>query len=157
MNLQRKYPARRSYSSFGNRADIIFVTVCTRGRKPILCVPDVHILLRTCWSDVAQWVMGRYVLMPDHLHFFCAPAVRDAGNVRDWVAYWKSYSATHWPRPDERPVWQREAWDRQVRRGESYTEKWQYVRHNPVRAGLAAAAEDWPYQGEMNVLTWHDA
>jgi hypothetical protein len=33
-------------------------------------------------------------------------------------------------------------------------DKWSYVRENPVRAGLVARAEDWPYQGELNVLDW---
>jgi len=25
-----------------------------------------------------------------------------------------------------------------------------------VRAGLVARTEDWPYQGEMNLLRWHN-
>ena len=36
-----------------------------------------------------------------------------------------------------------------MRDDESYTEKWIYVRENPVRAGLVARADDWPYQGEF--------
>jgi len=44
--------------------------------------------------------------------------------------------------------------DTQLRRGESYDAKWDYVVANPVRAGLVSKSEDWPYQGEMNVLTW---
>jgi hypothetical protein len=28
--------------------------------------------------------------------------------------------------------------------------------NNPVRHGYVAHAEDWPYQGELNVLQWHD-
>jgi hypothetical protein len=42
----------------------------------------------------------------------------------------------------------------QLRRSENYTEKWQYVLRNPVRAKLVENIEDWPYQGEMNVLMW---
>ncbi len=34
--------------------------------------------------------------------------------------------------------------------------KWEYIRHNPVRAGLVNDPDDWPYQGEMHVLRWHD-
>ena len=47
-------------------------------------------------------------------------------------------------------------WDRQLRPAESYEEKWQYVKNNPVRHGFVSHAEDWPYQGELNVLEWHD-
>jgi len=28
-------------------------------------------------------------------------------------------------------------------------QKWNYVRENPVRAGLVAQPEDWPYAGEI--------
>mgnify|MGYP003875432317 CR=1 FL=1 len=52
--------------------------------------------------------------------------------------------------------WQRDFWDTQLRRGESYSAKWKYVRHNPVRAGLVPSADLWPYQGELNVLRWHE-
>ena len=47
-------------------------------------------------------------------------------------------------------------WDRELRRAESYEEKWQYVKNNPVRHGYISRVEDWPYQGELNVLEWHD-
>jgi hypothetical protein len=30
------------------------------------------------------------------------------------------------------------------------------VVNNPVRHGYVAHGEDWPYQGELNVLLWHD-
>ena len=59
-------------------------------------------------------------------------------------------------RSDGIPVWQREFWDRQLRRAESYDEKWEYVKNNPLRHGFVSRAEDWPYQGELNVLEWHD-
>jgi len=52
------------------------------------------------------------------------------------------------------PIWQRDFWDTQLRKGENYDEKWQYVLENPVRAGLVKHSEDWPYQGELNVLEW---
>jgi hypothetical protein len=51
-------------------------------------------------------------------------------------------------------VWQRHHWDRQLRRGESYSEKWDYVWNNPVRHKLATDAAEWPYQGELNELRW---
>ena len=154
---ERKYPARRMLDESGNRSNLVFVTVCTNRRKTILDKPDVHELLKAMWCAGSHWLVGRYILMPDHLHLFCAPAMAAPGNVRDWVAFWKSRAAAHWPRAGEQPVWQREAWDRQVRRGESYRVKWDYVRNNPVRAGLVARADDWPFQGELSHLVWHEA
>jgi hypothetical protein len=45
--------------------------------------------------------------------------------------------------------WQPGFVDHLLRSGESYTQKWYYVRDNPVRAGLVTSAEDWPYAGEI--------
>ncbi|MFB3881745.1 MAG: hypothetical protein ACE149_10800 [Armatimonadota bacterium] len=41
-----------------------------------------------------------------------------------------------------------------LRSGESYGQKWEYVRMNPVRAGLVANPDDWPYQGEIVQIDW---
>lgn len=56
----------------------------------------------------------------------------------------------------EGAFWQADFWDTQLRRHESYATKWNYVRNNPGRAGLSVRPEDWPYQGELNLLRWHD-
>lgn len=42
--------------------------------------------------------------------------------------------------------------DHLIRHGESYSEKWEYVRQNPVRAGLVGTPEDWPWQGEIMAI-----
>ena len=42
--------------------------------------------------------------------------------------------------------------DHILRNDESYAEKWNYVRDNPVRAGLVELAENWPYHGEVIVI-----
>jgi hypothetical protein len=36
-----------------------------------------------------------------------------------------------------------------IRNTESYAQKWDYVRENPIRAGLVSPTEDWPFQGEI--------
>ena len=48
-----------------------------------------------------------------------------------------------------RPHWQEGFFDHVLRNSESYSEKWEYVRMNPVRARLCERPEDWPYQGEI--------
>ena len=101
-----------------------------------------------------SWLVGRYIIMPDHIHLFCAPADLIAASLKPWVRFWKSHVAKNWNDPTQLPIWQRDFWDTQLRKGESYGEKWQYVLDNPVRAGLAKCSEDWPYQGELNVLEW---
>jgi len=52
----------------------------------------------------------------------------------------------------EPPIWQSDYFDRYLRSSESYSDKWQYVEQNPVRAGLVGHVEDWPYHGTINDL-----
>jgi REP element-mobilizing transposase RayT len=92
--------------------------------------------------------------MPDHIHLFCAPAELHPLPLADWVEFWKSQVARTWFDRSDAPIWQRHFWDRQLRRQENYDQKWEYVLQNPVRAGLVVRPEDWPYQGELNVLRW---
>ena len=94
--------------------------------------------------------------MPDHIHLFCAPVGLGYPSLKTWTSFWKSLSARQWPNPNIGKVWQRDFWDTQLRKGDSYSEKWNYVVNNPVRAGLAANADEWPYQGEICELQWND-
>ena len=91
--------------------------------------------------------------MPDHIHFFAAPNAIEAPSLEKWMKYWKSRATSNMRKPGG-TVWQRGHWDRQLRSGESYDDKWEYVRSNPVRHGLVIKADDWPYQGELNELRW---
>ena len=72
--------------------------------------------------------------------------------LAQWVRYWKTLTSRRWPRRQEHPVWQLDFWDTQLRRATHYDEKWDYVRQNPVRAGLVTEPEEWPYQGELYEL-----
>ena len=92
--------------------------------------------------------------MPDHIHLFCAPAESETQPLLPWVKYWKSSAARNWIKSADSPVWQRHFWDTQLRRSESYDQKWNSVVENPVRAGLVARSEDWSFQGELNELRW---
>ena len=46
--------------------------------------------------------------------------------------------------PQRTGFWQPGFFDHILRTDESYGEKWNYVRNNPVRAGLVKNAGDWP-------------
>lgn len=153
-DIGRKHPPHFPATERFNTSIIVFLTVCTKSKKKILANDEAHKLLTTAWQTRPTWVVGRYVLMPDHIHLFCAPGDLNPPPLTDWVEFWKSYVARKWFDRSQSPIWQRQFWDTQLRRGENYEEKWDYVLQNPVRAGLVGRVEDWPYQGELNVLAW---
>ena len=150
----RKHPIHTPAFERFNAPVIIFVTLCTKDRKPLLANPEAHAILRDVWAATDAWFVGRYVIMPDHLHLFCSPTALVPQTLESWIKFWKSVAARRWPRREEAPIWQRHFWDRQLRRGEGYDAKWDYVVANPVRAGFVVRSDDWPYQGEMYLLRW---
>ncbi|HEX4639698.1 MAG TPA: transposase [Chthoniobacterales bacterium] len=152
--IGRKHPPHFTATDRFNTSTIIFLTVCTKNRKPILANDSSHELLKKAWRTRPAWLVGRYVIMPDHVHLFCAPARPDSLPLTDWVEFWKSHVARNWFARSQVPIWQRHFWDTQLRRGENYDGKWEYVLQNPVRAGLTRPDEDWTFQGELNVLDW---
>ena len=133
---------------------------CGEHLLPLICANrnklDSRLVSETAWREADAYLVGRYVLMPDHIHLFCAPNRYPETELKRWIRYWKSLVARRFPFELQGKLWQREFWDRQLRSGDSYSEKWAYVDANPVRAGLASETRQWPYAGEMVQLAWHD-
>jgi len=123
------------------------------GRRPILAEERVHAALVAAWAQADNWRIGRYVVLPDHVHLFCAPWDWPPPPLKTWVTYWKRLVTKE---TGLRGIWQEGFWDTQLRHHESYGAKWDYVQQNPVRHGMVHDASDWPYQGEIEVLDWHD-
>lgn len=152
---ERKHPAHPPPVSRTNLSTIIMVTVCVAGRRRLLAADVAHSLLVRIWKQTEKWRVGRYVVMPDHVHLFCAPADLDTP-LKAWVQCWRNLATRQWPCAEDKPIWQRDFWDTQLRRGENYEAKWEYVRQNPVRAGLVRQPDEWPYQGQLHHLAWHE-
>jgi len=137
------------------QSTIVFVTVCSVQRKRIFDRAEAVAVILEAWRKADAWAVGRYVILPDHIHLFCSPR-RAEIDLPTWVRFWKSHVARHWPWPEERPVLQEGFWDTQLRSGDSYAGKWAYVKDNPVRHRLVEKAEDWPWSGEIETLDWRE-
>ena len=147
---QRKRPAE-GILSLPDQPTIVFVTACTRDRSRWLACDDVRDQLVEVWRRAHAWVVGRYVLMPDHVHFFTA-AADDEVKSENWMMYWKSqFTRKHACRKHR---WQAGQWETRMRSEAQYEEKWLYVQNNPVRHGLVEKPEDWPHRGEVFEIRW---
>jgi putative transposase len=136
---------------------VFFVTACTHRRRPLLAVDAVNNALvlfsRRAYAE-RNIAVGRYVLMPDHVHLFvCGPPDFELGR---WIGMLKQClekallaSASPAGRRLQKPFWQRGFFDHVLRSEESYAQKWDYVRDNPARAGFVIDPDDWPYAGEI--------
>ena len=131
-----------------------FITSCLQDRRHLLaCDGAMRILVEEWTSALSKhsWGVGRFVIMPDHVHFFCRPAV-SAVSLSIFMMRWKEWTSKKLSRTlaAAQPIWQPKFFDHLLRSDESYSEKWLYVRDNPVRAGLVASQEDWKYQGYVH-------
>lgn len=140
---------RGRYSS----QDLVYsITKCTRERIPILIWngignqeshPIAKCLRRLC--DERVWRCLGYVLMPDHIH---AVIQLEAGDLSASVGRFAqlSTSLVNQARGHKGPFWQTGFYDHALRADEPLHEHLHYMRNNPVRAGLVAHPEEWPYQ-----------
>jgi putative transposase len=79
--------------------------------------------------------------MPDHLHAVLS-FPRDKA-MSDIIREWKRFH-----RRTNHVMWQEGFFDHRLRadeRGVQLTAKLNYIRNNPVAAGLCAKVEDWPW------------
>ena len=138
---------------------LFLVTFNTHLRRPLLACPEVHASFRTfaTRAEAHRIAVGRDVLMPDHAHLFVS--MGGALTLGEWMKSLKQtlgktlaalgHEPSQVPGERLRSFWQPGFHDHLLRHDESYAQKWDYVWMNPVRAGLVAAPEDWPYQGEI--------
>ena len=88
-----------------------------------------------------RWHLPLFLLMPDHVHAVLSfPRDKSMSEViRDWKRFHTRVNHV---------VWQDGYFDHRLRadeRGTQLSAKLNYIRQNPVAAGLCARAEDWPW------------
>lgn len=105
----------------GARSVIIFLAVCTRERQLLANDDAAHLIIES-WRTADFWRVGRYCNMPDHIHLFCGPNVFPARPLKKSIEDWTNEVTRNRADRAQLPIWQREFWDRQLRRSESYAQ-----------------------------------
>ncbi len=124
---------------------IFFVTICTQQRgKNQLCQPvagQAVLSAAEYYHTIGRWHVHLLLLMPDHLHALLS--FQKVESMSQVIRSWKHYLSKH-----HGIEWQRDYFDHRLRTDESHEEKADYIRQNPVRAGLVPSPELWPYVWE---------
>jgi len=93
-----------------------------------------------------------YCIMPDHLHVLLSLAEYPK-KLQDWVSAFKRFTTKRIHEAHEiRPVWQKNFYDRVVRKEESLRDVAAYVVHNPVRKGIVSNWESYPFSKMIDPL-----
>ena len=91
------------------------------------------------YKDAHKWHPKLVVIMPDHLHILASLNTTHFSIVQI-VSPWKSYL-----KRSQQIEWQEGFFEHRIRGRESLEEKEQYLRMNPIRAGLVDNLNAWPY------------
>ena len=130
---------------------VYFATACCAQRRKVFAQSAAVRIGVECLRRVEarqRWKVANACFMPDHVHLLLSPSESRDQSLSEFMRAWKSCVVLRLRRTGVTgDVWQREFHDRLLRSDEKLDEKWEYIRLNPVRAGLCATPEDYPYSG----------
>lgn len=125
-----------------------FVTATTRGRRPIFgerLAADLMLTELSRLRDELGFALLAYAVMPDHLYLILVPG--PTARLTRIMQFVKGRFARLWNerRGGHGSVWQPRYYESAILT-EVQLARWiEYIHSNPVRAGLAASPEKYPY------------
>ncbi len=125
-----------------------FVTSVTHGRRAVFQVTrNAELFLEVLRQnrEKKRFLLHEYVLMPDHFHLLITPAAdvsleKAVQYIKGGFSYRmkKDFGSTL-------EIWERSFNEQRVNNSQEYSQLCDYIRMNPVRAGLAPAPHEYPY------------
>jgi putative transposase len=123
---------------------IFFITInCQNRRRAKLTLDETSKgLLDSFWhyQELGKWHISLTLLMPDHLHALLCFNNDQGLGMGKVIKSWKRYTARAFAID-----WQRDYFDHRIRSENDMTDKWNYIRENPVRAGHVNSYEKWSH------------
>jgi putative transposase len=139
---------------FQNCGVFHFLTFSCYRRQPLLDRRGGYSLFQETLERVRQsyrFVVAGYVLMPEHVHLLVNEPRN--GALSKMIQVLKQITSKRLKHPNESQFWQRRYYDFNVSTDEKRVEKLRYMHRNPVRRGLAAKPEDWPWSSFRHYAT----
>ncbi len=121
-NLPVRHHPDEGVLIFRGRPTVVFLTVCTEKRQSGLASIAARNALVTSWKRADVWLVGLYLIMPNHIHLFCSPQ-NEEYEIEDWIAYWKR--GFRRIIASKAPRFQSRGFHHRLRNDESYDEKWE--------------------------------
>ena len=114
-----------------------------------------QVVLNACkFFDRQRYQIFCLVVMPDHVHMLMQPLEKSDNkfwSLSSILHSMKSYSSKQIPQVMKHigTVWQDERHDHIVRDEREFQAFWEYIRQNPVKAGLSVTPEEYPFFWQM--------
>jgi putative transposase len=130
-----------------------FVTSVTWRRTPIFRNDTrARLLLDVMFDyrDQGKYLLHEFVVMPDHIHLLLTPAPEIS--VERAMQFVKGGYSYRLRKVEKIKVWQESFTNHRIRDFEDYQRHCEYVRMNPVRAGLAREAGAYPFSSASSAF-----
>lgn len=131
--------------------------MCCAARRPVFAIPqNAEWIIDEARREAAvrRIAIYAYCVMPDHLHML----VRGTESTSDlllFVKVFKKKTAFEFENRFGEALWQKKYYDHLVRPKDSVEGVARYIWMNPVRAGICARPQDYPFLGSM-VEDWKE-
>ena len=101
-------------------------------------------------GTLTLYELGPWVILPNHAHLILKPKLDDSDQpirLARVMQQIKGVSAVEINRALQRrgTLWQHESFDRVIRDAQDFQRRTYYTENNPVKAGLCATPEAWPW------------
>jgi putative transposase len=138
---------RESYKGFVSAA----FTLCIFNRKPVFTEPAIIRVFLDILIAIAKkthCIVPAYCFMPDHLHLLIRSMSGEADLWKTVVTY--KQKTGYWLSINKPEIkWQKDFYDHIIRSDEKTGTHIKYILDNPVRKGIAASWQDYPYKGSV--------
>ena len=127
------------------------LTFCTNGRRRLFTehiVVDLIVKQLSRTASEQQFGVIAYCFMPDHLHLLIE-GLSDDSDCKRFIKGFKQYSGYYYAQHRKDTLWQRYGFEHVLRDEEVTLRVARYILANPVRAGLAATIEEYPFVGSL--------
>jgi putative transposase len=138
--LQRHWPYR-PFRPWLSRPTYFVTISCAAHGTNTLCSPAISNQLFAAidyYQTLQRWHVSLALLMPDHVHALVSSSENES--IAASCAAWKRFTAR-----DTNIRWQNGIFNRRVTGRESLEEGAFDIRMTPVRKGLVAQPQNWPF------------
>ena len=125
------------------------LTFCTNRRAQTFIEPSrVEIVLTQILRAAAAegFEVIAYCFMPDHLHLLVEGTTTTSNGLR-FIARAKQLSGYYYKQKFAEVLWQRYGFERVLRNDEQTLVVARYILENPLRNGIVACVQDYPFVG----------
>ena len=138
-HLERRYGTQRSH----------FITCSCYRRAPLLSHDRIKQTFLTVLEETRQkyqFCVYGYVIMPEHFHLLIGePETGNPGTVMQVLKQRVSHQGLKLLHPTKPKFWETRFYDFNVWSHAKKIGKLRYMHRNPVKRGLVARPEDWPW------------